>query len=89
MILINHLADRVLVVDDRAGIPFVIDSVSGKPSSFRPALWLAQMPSFFRTPPPSPQTKEVVKFARSLGININPKAAKLYLWPKITMGFCG
>lgn len=35
--LIDHLADRVLVVDGRAGIPFVIDSVSGKPGSFRPA----------------------------------------------------
>ena len=36
--LLDHLADRVLVVDDRAGIPFVIDAVSGKPGSFRPAL---------------------------------------------------
>ena len=87
--LIDHLADRVLVVDDRAGIPFVIDSVSGKPGSFRPALWLAQMPSFFRTPPSPPETEEVIKFARSLGIDIDPKAAELDLWPKITMGFCG
>ncbi len=39
--LVDHLADRVLVVDDRAGIPFVIDSVSGKPGSFRPAYVLA------------------------------------------------
>ena len=39
--LIDHLADRVLVVDGRAGIPFVIDSVSGKPGSFRPAYVLA------------------------------------------------
>ena len=36
--LIDHLADRVLTVEDRAGIPFVIDAVSGKPGSFRPAL---------------------------------------------------
>lgn len=35
--LLDHLADRVLVVEDRAGIPFVIDAVSGKPGSFRPA----------------------------------------------------
>jgi hypothetical protein len=87
--LIDHLANRVLVVDGRAGIPFVIDSVSGKPGSFRPALLLAQMPDFFRTPPPSPETEEIVKFARSLGIDIDPKAAELDLWPKITMGFCG
>jgi hypothetical protein len=39
--LLDHLADRVLVVDDRAGIPFVIDAVSGKPGSFRPAYVLA------------------------------------------------
>jgi hypothetical protein len=87
--LMDHLADRVLVVDGRAGIPFVIDSVSGKPGSFRPALLLAQMPDFFRTPPPSPETEEIVRFARSLGIDIDPKAAELDLWPKITMGFCG
>ena len=39
--LVDHLADRVLVVGDRAGIPFVIDAVSGKPGSFRPAYVLA------------------------------------------------
>ena len=39
--LVDHLADRVLVVEDRAGIPFVIDAVSGKPGSFRPAYVLA------------------------------------------------
>ena len=55
--LIDHLADRVLVVDGRAGIPFVIDSVWGKPGSFRPALLLAQMPDFFSTPTPSPETE--------------------------------
>lgn len=87
--LIDHLADRVLVVDDRAGIPFVIDSVSGRPGSFRPTLLLAQMPGFFRPQAPSPETDEVVKFARGLGINIDPKAAELELWPKISMGFCG
>ncbi len=87
--LIDHLANRVLVVDDRAGIPFVIDSVSGRPGSFRPALLLAQMPGFFRTQPPSPETDEVVSFAQILGINIDPKAAELELWPKISMGFCG
>lgn len=39
--LLDHLADRVLLVDGRAGIPFVIDAVSGKPGSFRPAYVLA------------------------------------------------
>jgi hypothetical protein len=36
--LIDHLADRVIVYEGRAGIPFVIDAVSGKPGSFRPPL---------------------------------------------------
>jgi hypothetical protein len=87
--LIDHLADRVLVVGDRAGIPFVIDSVSGKPGSFRPALLLAQMPRMANPVNPSPETDEVVKFAQSLGIDVDPKAAELTLWPKIILGFCG
>jgi hypothetical protein len=87
--LVDHLADRVLSVDDRAGIPFVIDSVSGRPGSFRPALLQAQMPNLFRAQPPSPETEAVVNFARGLGIDIDPKAAELELWPKIMMGFCG
>jgi hypothetical protein len=86
--LIDQLADRVLVTDGRAGIPFVIDSVSGRPGSFRPALLLAQNPFFARVPP-SPDLDAIVNFARSLGINIDPKAAELDLWPKVTMGFCG
>ena len=38
--LIDHMADRVIVYEGRAGIPFVIDAVSGKPGSFRPAFVL-------------------------------------------------
>jgi hypothetical protein len=87
--LIDHLADRVLVVDDRAGLPFVIDSVTGKPGSFRPALLLAQMPHLANAATSSPEVDEIVKFARSRGIDIDPGAAELNLWPKIMMGFCG
>lgn len=86
--LIDHLADRVVVTDGRAGIPFVTDAVSGKPGSFRPALLLAQN-SFFSHIPPPPDLDSIVSFAHGLGINIDPKAAELDLWPKITMGFCG
>jgi hypothetical protein len=86
--LIDHLADRVLVSDGRAGIPFVTDSVSGRPGSFRPALLLAQN-SFFSQAPPPPDLDAIVSFAKRLDINIDPKAAELDLWPKITMGFCG
>lgn len=94
--LIDHLADRVLVVKDRAGIPFVIDAVSGKPGSFRPALMMQR----FRAPntapggqpgrnAPASQNQEVVDWARSIGIDIDPSAAELDIWPKIVIGFCG
>jgi hypothetical protein len=61
--LIDHLADRVLVVGDRAGIPFVIDSVSGKPGSFRSALIMAQIPRMANAANSPPETDEIVKFA--------------------------
>jgi hypothetical protein len=93
--LIDHLADRVLTVEDRAGIPFVIDAVSGKPGSFRPALM-----QMFRPPSAAPggpanasrpafDTEDLAKWAKSVGIDMDPKAAELELWPKIIMGFCG
>ena len=94
--LIDHLADRVLVVDDRAGVPFVIDAVSGKPGSFRPALLLSMSRSFNMTPVgpgrqnrSAQQNQELIKWARSIGINIDPSAAELDIWPKIVIGFCG
>jgi hypothetical protein len=86
--LIDHLADRVLTVDDRAGVPFVIDAVSGKPGSFRPAAMMAM----FRPPTaarPAFDTEDLVKWAKSVGIDMDPQAAELELWPKIAMGFCG
>jgi len=95
--LADHLADRVVVVDDRAGIPFVIDAVSGKPGSFRPA-------SMFRRPNAAPggatnapfgrgesaqQNQELADWAKTVDIDMDPNAAELNLWPKIIMGFCG
>ena len=85
--LIDHLADRVLVVDDRAGIPFVIDSVSGKPGSFRPALM--QFPRLPGGPGQGLDTEDLAKWAKTVGIDMDPKAAELELWTKILMGFCG
>jgi hypothetical protein len=94
--LTDHLADRVLTVEDRAGVPFVIDAVSGRPGSFRPAL----MMSMFRRPNAAPggpanaarpafDTEDLAKWAKSIGIDMDPQAAELELWPKIMMGFCG
>jgi hypothetical protein len=82
--LIDHLADRVLVYDNRAGIPFVIDAVSGKPGSFRPALRQFRMPNS-----PTNQNKELFAWARTIGIDIDTTAAELDIWPKIVIGFCG
>ena len=95
--LIDHLADRVLVVGDRAGIPFVIDAVSGKPGSFRPALMSRRFTMPVGTPGNQPgrppqevnPNAELIKWAKSIGIDIDPKAAELDIWPKIVIGFCG
>jgi hypothetical protein len=85
--LIDHLADRVLTVEGRAGIPFVIDAVSGKPGSFRPALILMSRPPGAARP--AFDTEDLAKWAKNIGIDMDPRAAELELWPKIVMGFCG
>ena len=88
--LIDHLADRVLVVEDRAGIPFVIDAVSGKPGSFRPALTARMFHAFNAgRGAPANQNQELINWAKSIGIDIDTKAAELDIWPKIVIGFCG
>ncbi len=97
--LADHLADRVLVVEDRAGIPFVIDAVSGKPGSFRPAIMSmsrrgGQGPGgtnapFGRSGNSPQQNQELANWAKTVGIDMDPSAAELELWPKIMMGFCG
>lgn len=93
--LIDHLADRVLVVENRAGIPFVIDSVSGKPGSFRPAVLRS---GFGGTNSPFSgrrggnsveHNRELAAWAKTVGIDLDPSAAELELWPKIMIGFCG
>ena len=88
--LIDHLADRVFTVGDRSGIPFVIDAVSGKPGSFRPAL----MKRMFRMSSGAVgsvnnQNHELFEWAKSIGIDIDTTAAELDIWPKIIIGFCG
>jgi hypothetical protein len=89
--LVDHLAERVLRVEDRAGVPFVIDAVTGKPGSFRPALLRMSRPPA----PPAPATPaafdpvELAGWARTVGVDMDPKAAELELWTKIIIGFCG
>ncbi len=91
--LADHLADRVLVVEDRAGIPFVIDAVSGKPGSFRPAVRRAGpgVPGGMggRGGNSPQQNQDLAAWAKTVGVDMDPNAAELELWPKIMMGFCG
>ena len=96
--LTDHLADRVLTVEDRAGVPFVIDAVSGKPGSFRPALMSmsrrgGQAAGATNAPlgggASLQQNQELADWAKTVGIEMDPQAAELELWPKIMMGFCG
>lgn len=80
--LLDHLQDRVVRYEGRAGIPFVIDAKSGLPGSFRPA-----MRAF-----PGRQggdNKEIIEWAGKLGIEIDPSAAELNIWPWAVVGFCG
>ena len=81
--LLDHLNDRLVTYEGRTGIPFVIDAVSGKPGSFRPAS------SAFRQSAPVPNLDAIVKWARGLGIDIDPSAAELDIWPWAVVGFCG
>jgi hypothetical protein len=94
--LADHLADRVLTIGDVAGVPFVIDAVTGRPGSYRPTV----MAGMFRAPSVTPAgaagrggpTEEILAladWARAHGIDMDPGAAELDLWPKIILGFCG
>ena len=38
---------------------------------------------------PAFDTEELAKWAKTVGIDMDPRAAELELWPKIIMGFCG
>ena len=81
--LLDHLNDRLVTYQGRTGIPFVIDAVSGKPGSFRPAS------SAFRRSVPVPDQDAIVKWAHEIGIDIDPSAAELDIWPWAVVGFCG
>ncbi|MBU3820978.1 hypothetical protein KO566_02810 [Flavobacteriaceae bacterium XHP0103] len=91
--LIDHLADRVLVVDDMAGIPFLFDAVTGKPGSYRgrdrrPTVQNATIP--VRRGRNDLEPADAIRLANWAGkynIDLDTEANELLLWPKIAMGF--
>ena len=96
-VLTDHLADHVLTVDDRAGVPFLFDAVTGNPGSYRN--WARYRDSFPVPPARPPNTPvtahelspeksaELAAWARTVGIDVDPKANELEQWPKVIMGF--
>ena len=96
-VLTDHLANHVLTVDDRAGVPFLFDAVTGNPGSYRN--W-ARYRDSFPVPPARPantpvtahelspeKSAELAAWARTVGIDVDPKANELEQWPKVIMGF--
>lgn len=99
--MIDHLADHVLVKGDMAGVGFLYDAVTGNPGSYRrpttpqsPGMPLdagspkrpANIP-LGRNGLTSDEAREMQSFARTLGVDLDPGANELALWPKIIMGF--
>jgi len=97
--MIDHLADHVLVVGNMAGVGFLYDAVTGKPGSYRrtttpratgpgqaaPTRPSNVMPGRNNLTPEA--AIEMQDFARTLGVDLDPQANELVLWPKIIMGF--
>ena len=95
--LIDHLADHVLVVGNRAGVPFLYDAVTGNPGSYRgrdripaPSNVQTNRPAVVRRGPHelSPEDADkLAKWAKTLGVYVDPEANELERWPKVLMGF--
>src|SRR6185312_2928233 len=89
--------NHVLTVDDRSGVPFLFDAVTGNPGSYRN--W-SRYRNSFPVPPRLPanvpitaheldpvKSLELAAWARNVGIDVDPKANELEQWPKVIMGF--
>ncbi|HKO12425.1 MAG TPA: hypothetical protein VJV22_10670 [Acidobacteriaceae bacterium] len=89
--LTDHLEAHVISVDDRAGVPFLFDAVTGKPGSHRTPIFTG--PSGPTSPPSYPeeetqgQKASLAAWARSVGVDLDPSMSELWRWPKVNMGF--
>ena len=89
--VVDHLDAHVLTVDNRAGVPFLWDAVTGKPGSHRTPMYTAAGPVVPPTPYPQelgPEgNAELAAWAKSVGIDMDPTYSELWRWPKVLMGF--
>ena len=89
--LTDHLEAHVISMDGRAGVPFLFDSVTGKPGSIRTPIFTGSGGP--TSPPPYPeeqtpeQKAELAAWARSVGVDLDPSMSELWRWPKVNMGF--
>lgn len=81
--LLDHMLAHVIRYEDRAGVPFVIDAVSNKPGSFRPTVGTP------RPNRPVAHADKIIKWAKEIGVEIDPSAAELDIWEWAVVGFCG
>ena len=89
--VVDHLDAHVLTVDNRAGIPFLWDVVTGKPGSHRTPMYTASGTAV--PPAPYPQelgpegNAELAAWAKTVGIDLDPNNSEIWRWPKVLMGF--
>lgn len=89
--LTDHLEAHVISVDDRAGVPFLFDAVTGKPGSHRTPIFTGPSGPTSPAPYPEEETQEqkasLAAWARSVGVDLDPSMSELWRWPKVNMGF--
>jgi len=89
--VIDHLDAHVLTVDNRAGIPFLWDAVTGTPGSHRTPMYTASGTPIPPTPYPQelgPEgNAELAAWAKTVGIDLDPNNSEIWRWPKVLMGF--
>src|SRR6185437_408304 len=74
--LTDHLEAYVISVDGRAGVPFLFDTVTGKPGSNRTPIFTS--PNGPVSPPPYPeeqtprQKEALAAWARRAGVQLDP-----------------
>ncbi|MFB3778382.1 MAG: hypothetical protein ACE141_12265 [Bryobacteraceae bacterium] len=97
--LLDHLSDRVLTSEDRTGVPFLFDAVTGRAGSYhnvtttpRPAGAPGGQPrragvQASRTELPLDEAMKLAEWAKPLGVEVDPNARELARFTRVIMGF--